>query len=40
MNANLLLNSLNCGKEIKCEACQAFYVFFASLLEPLIQEHE
>ena len=28
-------------KEIKCEACQAFYLFFAtSLINSLIQEHE
>ena len=34
-----LLNSL--GKEVKREACQAFYRFFATrLLNSIIQEHE
>ena len=29
------------GKEIKCEACRAFYPFFTtSLINSLIQEHE
>ena len=29
MSANVLLNLLNeLGKEIKCEACRAFYLFF------------
>ena len=29
------------GKEIKCEACRAFYLFFAtSLINAIIQEHE
>ena len=29
------------GKEIKCEACRAFYLFFAmSLINSIIQEHE
>ena len=28
MSAHVLLNSLNeLGKEIKCEACRAFYLF-------------
>ena len=36
-----LLNELNWGKEIKCEACLAFYLFFAtSLINSIIQEHE
>ena len=30
---HVLLNLLNeLGKEIKCEACQAFYLFFATSL--------
>ena len=33
MSAHVLLNLLNeLGKEIKCEACQAFYLFFATSL--------
>ena len=29
------------GKEIKCEACRAFYLFFAtSLINSIKQEHE
>ena len=29
------------GKEIKCEACRAFYLFFAtSLINSIIQEYE
>ena len=29
------------GKEIKCEACRAFYLFFAtSLINKIIQVHE
>ena len=29
------------GKEITCEACRAFYLFFAtSLINLIIQEHE
>ena len=41
MSAHVLLNLLNeLGKEIKCEACQAFYLFFAaSLINSIIQEH-
>ena len=39
MNAHILLNLLNkLGKEIKCEACRAFYLFFAtSLINSIIQ---
>ena len=42
MSAHVLLNLLNeLGKEIKCEACTAFYLFFAtSLINSIIQEHE
>ena len=42
MSAHVLLNLLSsCGKEIKCKACQAFYLFFAmSLINSIIQEHE
>ena len=43
MSAHVLLNLLNemWGKEIKCEACRAFYLFFAtSLINSIIQEHE
>ena len=33
MSAHVLLNSLNdLDKEIKCEACRAFYLFFATSL--------
>ena len=33
MNANVLLNLLNeLGKEIKCEAYRAFFLFFAASL--------
>ena len=33
MSAHVLLNSLTSwGKDIKCEACQAFYLFFATSL--------
>ena len=33
MRAHVLLNLLNeLDKEINCEACQAFYLFFASYL--------
>ena len=36
MSAHVLLNLLNkLGKEIKCKACQAFDLFFAT-----IQEHD
>ena len=39
MSAHVLLNDL--GKEIKCEACQAFYLFFAtSLINSIILSHE
>ena len=42
MSANVLLNLLNeLGKEIKCEACRAFYRFFAtSIINSIIQEQE
>ena len=42
MSAHVLLNLLNdLGKKIKCEACRAFYLFFAtSLINSIIQEHE
>ena len=42
MSANVLLNLLNeLGKEIKCEACRAFYLFFAmSYINSIIQMHE
>ena len=41
MSAHVLLILINkLGKEIKCEACQAFYPFFASsLINSLKQEH-
>ena len=40
MSAHVLLNFLNdLGKEMKCEACRAFYLFFAtSLIISIIQE--
>ena len=42
MSAHVLLNLLNeLGKVIKCEACRAFYDFFAtSLMNSIIKEHE
>ena len=43
MSAHVLLNLLKTSweKEIKCEACRAFYLFFASsLMNSIIQEHE
>ena len=45
MSLSVVLNLLNeLEKEIKCEACQAFYFFFAtsatSLVNSIIQEHE
>ena len=42
MSAHVLLNLLNeFGKRDKCEACRAYYLFFAmSLLNSLIQEHK
>ena len=42
MSAHVLLILLNeLGKEIKCEACQAFYLFFAmSLINSIIREHD
>ena len=43
MSAHVLLNllSIKLGKEIKCEACQAFYLFFTtSLINSIIHEHE
>ena len=42
MSAHVLLNLSNeLGKEIKCEACRAFYLFFAtSLINSIIQEYK
>ena len=43
MSTRVVLNLLNelGGKEIKCEACQAFYLFFAtSLINSIKQEQE
>ena len=42
MSAHALLNLLKeFGKKIKCEACRAFYLDFAtSLINSIIQEHE
>ena len=42
MSAHVLLNLLNkLGKEIKCEACRAFYLFSPTrLINSIIQEHE
>ena len=41
MSAHVLLNYMSWGKEIKCEACRAFYLFFAtSLINLIIKEHE
>ena len=42
MSAHVLLNLLNkLGKDIKCKACRAFYLFFAmSLINSIIQGHE
>ena len=42
MSAHILLNLLNeLGKDLKCEACLAFYLFFAkTLINSIIQEHE
>ena len=42
MNTHVLLKVLNkLGKEIKCEAGRAFYLFIAtSLINSIIQEHE
>ena len=41
MSAHVLLISINeLGKQIKCKACQAFFLFFAmSLINSIIQEH-
>ena len=41
MSAHVLLNLLNeLGKEIKCEACRAFYLFFRNEFNnSIIQEH-
>ena len=40
MRVHVLLNLINeLGKEIKCDACRAFYLFFAtSLINSIIQE--
>ena len=42
MSAHVLLNLANdLAKEIKCEACRAFYRFFAtSLISSIYQENE
>ena len=41
MSAHVLLNLLNkLGKEMKCEACRAFYLFHKSLINSIIQEYE
>ena len=42
MSAHVLLNLLNeLEKVIKCEACRAFYLFFAtSLINSITHEHE
>ena len=42
MSAHVLLNIKRVGgKEIKCEACRAFYLVFATILiNSIIQEHE
>ena len=42
MSANMLLIFLtSLGYNIKCEACRAFYKFFAaSLINSIIQEHK
>ena len=42
MSAHVLLNLLNSlGIVIKCEACQAFYHFFAmSLTNSVLQKHK
>ena len=41
MSAHVLLNLLNeLGKRLKCEACRAFYFFFAtSLINSIKHEH-
>ena len=42
MSAYVLVNLLNeLRKRDKCEACRAFYLFFAtSFINSIIQEHE
>ena len=42
MSVHVLMNLLNeLWKEINCEACRAFYLFFAtSFISSIIQEHE
>ena len=42
MSAQILLNLLTSwGKEKQCEACRAFYLFFATIfINAPIQEHE
>ena len=42
MSTHVLLHLLNeLGNEIKCDACRAFYFFFAmSLINSIIQDHE
>ena len=37
----LLIFAKRVGEEIKCQVCQAFYIFFAtSLINSIIQEQE
>ena len=42
MSAHVLLNLFKeLGKKLKCEACRAFYHFFAtSLINSIIQKHD
>ena len=42
MSAHVFLNLLKeLGKKIKCEACRALYLFFATnLINSIIQEHK
>ena len=41
MSANVLLNLSHELGGIKCEACRAFYLFFAtSLINSIMQEYE
>ena len=41
MSAHVLLNEVKqVGEEINCEACPAFYLFFASLINSIVQEFE
>ena len=42
MSAHVLLNLLNKlgGKEVKCEACRAFFSFATTLINSINQAHE